>query len=310
MEEITARGIQVLVALAGAYLVALWFVLIVWTYRDSEARSRSVVTQVFSTLLVVLFYLPGLLLYLILRPKETLDVAFQRSLEEEYLLQDLEELPHCPSCHRYVEDDYRLCPHCQTQLRESCVSCGRLVDLKWSLCPYCGSVQGGRDTKPSIKIAETPERFIAASKDQRTSVSAGDISSTESLPYPDLRPALEEPAQQPTQIRAIPAESDAPPIRPFDRRYTRAAALQRQKEQEAEQADATRANLEVVQLNEAAAAKDAAKSNGRFRLGRSKSNGDSETPADANTQNGSGDHTEDPESEPEESAPTYSSGKQ
>src|SRR3954469_14402634 len=136
MESIAARALQVLAALGGAYLVALWFVLVIWTFRDIETRSRSVITQVFSTLLVVLFFVPGVLLYLILRPKETLDVAFQRSLEEEYLLQDLEELPLCRSCHRYVEDYYRLCPHCQTQLRESCGSCGRLVDLKWSLCPY------------------------------------------------------------------------------------------------------------------------------------------------------------------------------
>jgi len=264
---------------------------------------------VFSTLLVVLFYFPGLLLYLILRPKETLDVAFQRSLEEEYLLQDLEELPHCPSCHRYVEDDYRLCPHCQTQLRESCGSCGRLVDLKWSLCPFCGAVQGGRDTKPSIKIAETPERFIAASSDQSASVTAGEISNTESLPYPDLRPALEEPAQEPQQIRAITAESDSPPIRPFDRRYTRAAAALRQ-QQEATQVDPTHASLGVVQLNEAAASKDAANSNGRFRHEPPTSNGGSDSGNDASTQNGTEPTSEDDVPELEESAPTYSSGKQ
>ncbi len=310
MEEITARGIQVLIALAGAYLVALWFVLIVWTYRDSESRSRSVVTQVFSTLLVVLFYIPGLLLYLILRPKETLDVAFQRSLEEEYLLQDLEELPHCPSCHRYVEDDYRLCPHCQTQLRESCASCGRLVDLKWSLCPYCGGVQGGRDTKPSIKIAETPERFIAASTDQRASVPAGEIPNTESLPYPDLRPALVEPAQEPQPIRAITAEADSPPIRPFDRRYTRAAAAQRQQDQESAPSDSNRANLEVVQLDEAAAAKDGAKPNGRFGRGKSPSNGEVDSAKMTAVQNGTPNADEDEATDLEAPTPTYSSGKQ
>ena len=76
-----------------------------------------------------------------LRPKETLDEAFQRSLEEEYLLQDLEELPHCPACHRYVEDDFVLCPHCHATLREPCTSCERLIDLRWPLCPYCGVVQ-------------------------------------------------------------------------------------------------------------------------------------------------------------------------
>jgi RNA polymerase subunit RPABC4/transcription elongation factor Spt4 len=147
-EAILARGALVLTALAGGYLAALWVVLVVWTYRDVEARSRNVVTQVAATLLAVLFWVPGVLLYLILRPKDTLDTSFQRSLEEEYLLQDLEELPVCPSCQHYVEDDFILCPHCHTRLREGCGGCGRLVALRWSLCPYCGALQDGRDKLP------------------------------------------------------------------------------------------------------------------------------------------------------------------
>lgn len=144
-EAIIARGLQILLALGGAYLIALWFVLVVWTFRDIESRSRNVVTQIASTMLVVFFYVPGFLLYWLLRPKETLDEAYQRSLEEEYLLQDLQELPLCPSCHHYVEDDYQLCPHCNTQLKEPCHSCGRLVDLQWSVCPYCAAPQHRHD---------------------------------------------------------------------------------------------------------------------------------------------------------------------
>lgn len=145
LEAIIARGLQVLLALGGAYLVALWFVLVVWTFRDIESRSRNVVTQIASTMLVVFFYVPGFLLYWLLRPKETLDEAYQRSLEEEYLLQDLQELPLCPNCQHYVEDDYQLCPHCNTQLKEGCHSCGRLVDLQWSVCPYCAAPQHRHD---------------------------------------------------------------------------------------------------------------------------------------------------------------------
>ncbi|MDQ4045401.1 MAG: zinc ribbon domain-containing protein [Chloroflexota bacterium] len=144
-EAFIARGLQILLALGGAYLLALWFVLVVWTFRDIESRSRNVLTQIASTLLVVFFYIPGFLLYWLLRPKETLDEAYQRSLEEEYLLQDLQELPLCPTCHHYVEDDYRICPHCNSQLKEPCHSCGRLVDLQWSICPYCVAPQHRHD---------------------------------------------------------------------------------------------------------------------------------------------------------------------
>jgi uncharacterized protein YaaQ len=118
IETVIARGLQILTALGGAYLLATWFVLAVWTFRDIESRSRNVVTQVFSTLLVVLFWVPGWLLYRLLRPSETLDQAYQRSLEEEYLLQDLQEMPLCPTCNHYINDEWRICPHCNTQLRE------------------------------------------------------------------------------------------------------------------------------------------------------------------------------------------------
>jgi RNA polymerase subunit RPABC4/transcription elongation factor Spt4 len=142
MEATIARALQVLIALSGAYLAALWVVLAVWTYRDIEARSRSVVTQVLSTMLTALFFVPGVLLYMILRPKETLDLTFQRTLEEEYLLQDLEANVACPNCNRAISDEFIVCPHCHAQLQEACARCGRDIDVRWSVCPYCAHEKG------------------------------------------------------------------------------------------------------------------------------------------------------------------------
>jgi RNA polymerase subunit RPABC4/transcription elongation factor Spt4 len=161
IETVLARGAQLLIALSGAYLAVLWFVTIVWTFRDIESRSRNVVTQVFATLLAILFPFIGIPLYLILRPKDTLDGAFQRSLEEEYLLQDLEELPLCPSCQHFVEDDFVLCPHCHTQLRDACPSCARLVDLRWTVCPYCAADQGDQRTDGRTPVAVPAARWAA-----------------------------------------------------------------------------------------------------------------------------------------------------
>ncbi|MEJ7837620.1 MAG: zinc ribbon domain-containing protein [Thermomicrobiales bacterium] len=161
IEGLIARGLQILLALGGAYFIALWFVLIVWAFRDIESRSRSVVTQVISTLMVVLFWIPGLALYWVLRPKETLDEAYQRSLEEEYLVQDLEEVPLCPKCQHFVEDDFQLCPHCQTQLKDNCHNCNRLVDLRWPVCPYCGDHQHHHhEHEESEKVDPLDDRWI------------------------------------------------------------------------------------------------------------------------------------------------------
>jgi RNA polymerase subunit RPABC4/transcription elongation factor Spt4 len=137
--EVFASGAKLIIALGLAYFAALWFALIVWTYRDIEQRSRSVITQIFATLLSVLFFVPGALLYLVLRPRDTLDEAFQRSLEEEYLLQDLEDLPRCHSCHRAIESDWVICPSCHTELRHECPTCAHLVRVTWDICPYCAT---------------------------------------------------------------------------------------------------------------------------------------------------------------------------
>ncbi len=146
--EVFASGAKLIIALGVAYIAALWFALIVWTYRDIEQRSRSVITQIFATLLSVLFFVPGALLYLVLRPRDTLDEAFQRSLEEEYLLQDLEDLPRCHSCHRAIESDWVICPACHTELRHECPTCAHLVRVTWDICPYCAT---------ELEPAATPE---------------------------------------------------------------------------------------------------------------------------------------------------------
>ncbi len=160
-----ARGLQLLLALGGAYLVALWFASIIWTFRDIESRSRSVVTQIAGTLLPLLFPFIGIPVYLILRPNDTLDSAYQRSLEEEYLLQDLEELPLCPLCQHFVEEDFLLCPHCHASLRQPCVACERLVDLRWTLCPYCGVAQSDEKVEQPIEVPAA--RWTAPAKRRR-----------------------------------------------------------------------------------------------------------------------------------------------
>ena len=210
MEATIARTLQVLIALSGAYLAALWVVLVVWTYRDAESRSRNVVTQVFSTMLAALFFVPGVLLYMMLRPKETLDSTFQRSLEEEYLLQDLETNIACPHCNRAISDEYVVCPHCHTKLKEACVSCGRDIDVRWSLCPYCGHEKGAPLTEIR-PVIQPIERFVQST--QETVV--------RELPAAKAIEELEAQAFYRVEGPPVPAAIAATSGRAFDRRKTR-----------------------------------------------------------------------------------------
>jgi RNA polymerase subunit RPABC4/transcription elongation factor Spt4 len=139
----------VLTAFGGAFLAALWVSLVVWTYRDIRSRARDPLVQTLSALLVTVLNLPGVLVYLILRPPRTLEEEYQRTLEEEALLQGLEDLPLCPGCERRVKDEWQVCPNCHTRLKKPCHNCGKLMELSWNICPYCSTPAPGMRVEAS-----------------------------------------------------------------------------------------------------------------------------------------------------------------
>ncbi len=134
--------LQLLVAFFGAYFLAMWISLIVWTYRDIRARSRDLFMQLLSVMMVVVFTIPGLLLYFLLRPRETLADSFERELSEEALLQDIEDKQVCSVCHQKIQPDFQLCPNCHTRLKRQCENCRHLLNMRWNVCPYCAAPVG------------------------------------------------------------------------------------------------------------------------------------------------------------------------
>ena len=139
----------ILTAFGGAFLAALWISLVVWTYRDVRSRARDPLVQILAAMLVAVLNIPGVLVYLMLRPPRTLEEEYQRTLEEEALLQALEDLPLCPGCERRVKDDWQVCPNCHTKLKKTCQNCARLMELPWNICPYCGTPAPGMRVEAS-----------------------------------------------------------------------------------------------------------------------------------------------------------------
>ena len=131
--------LTVAVAIVGALLAALWLSLIIWAFRDMRSRSQDPFAHILAALLVAALPVMGVIIYLILRPSETLAEGFERALEEEALLQEIEERPHCPGCSRTVQSDWILCPYCHTRLKKACPDCNSLMELQWNLCPFCGN---------------------------------------------------------------------------------------------------------------------------------------------------------------------------
>lgn len=141
----------------GVWLLLLWLSIIVWVYRDIRERTRDLGLQVLAVFVVIMFFpgfnIPGLALYLMLRPHETLEEAYARSLEEEALLRDIGDEGICPSCRRFVERAWKVCPFCRTELKDECARCGQLLSFNWIVCPYCGVER--RIAAPAQEAAQT-----------------------------------------------------------------------------------------------------------------------------------------------------------
>jgi len=135
--------LAIAVVVVVAYFLVMWVGAIVWAYRDIRARTGDQYTQAIAIVLVLIFSLPGLLLYLILRPRETLADAYDRRLEAEALLHEIQDEPTCPACRRKIQDDFAVCPYCRTTLRIGCGQCGKALASTWVICPFCGADRPG-----------------------------------------------------------------------------------------------------------------------------------------------------------------------
>jgi len=169
---IESTGVTVVIDLLIVFGVLLYMALVYWTYVDARRRIVDPML-VGSATAVSLFPFVGTLLYLIVRPPETLEDARERDLDVETTRLQLHQLESglCPHCDYPVELDYVRCPSCLRRLKERCKSCSRPLDRAWTICPYCEaevSSRGGSTRRDSSRRPARPrpalERELASEK--------------------------------------------------------------------------------------------------------------------------------------------------
>jgi Double zinc ribbon len=178
-----------IVQLAGQliviYVVLLWLGTAYWAFRDMQVRTENPILPYFSAALIIFFtpllFIFAVVLYLIVRPRETLAEVYERSLAEESLLAEVEKNELCPVCRDRVQRDWLVCPNCRTRLHRVCPSCNRLADPTWPLCAYCG------------REFERPERIPA-----RVAARASDAALPRS---PDLAPRQVDASTERARLR-------------------------------------------------------------------------------------------------------------
>lgn len=139
-----------MIGCAVTFFVIFWLSTVMWTFRDVRARTQDFLSQILATVLAAIFPIAGLLIYMILRPRQTLAEIYERQLEEESLLAEMTERQTCNNCHARVESDFQICPSCGQKLKRSCPKCERLLELRWTFCPYCATSVGSASLAPSM----------------------------------------------------------------------------------------------------------------------------------------------------------------
>ncbi len=122
-----------------AYFSLLWLAIIIWVTRDVLQRSKSILFQAFSILLVIIVPILGVLLYLIVRPGKTRTERYYEELERNMMEGESQsELNTCDKCLTPADKDYSYCPNCGESLKKSCSKCKKTFPNVWNICPFCG----------------------------------------------------------------------------------------------------------------------------------------------------------------------------
>lgn len=197
--ENTSNLIVTVFAIIGAISAAIIGGLTIWTFRDIRSRSRDFLVQILATVMVGVVPIAGILVYFMLRPRETLAESYVRALEEESLLASIEHQEFCPSCGRRVDSDMVLCPSCHSKLRNACPNCQRAVHLSWDVCPYCS-----QELQPEATVRHRPTRKRVSAPAATHEVMPAQTSSRSLPPSSPVVTSAIPPARQPQIVEHEP----------------------------------------------------------------------------------------------------------
>lgn len=153
-------------------LIVFWFVVLYWVWLDSGDRTSNRTVRYLYVLLVASLNVVGWIIYLIIRPTQTIEEIYWADLERRYLKYETAELGDCPRCGTQLYPGFTFCPNCKYKLKRRCERCEVLVDKKNKYCPYCGQEMKKKSSvvEELAPTQEVMEKQIQATKDEATEV--------------------------------------------------------------------------------------------------------------------------------------------
>lgn len=156
--------------LVGIGLLIFWIVVISWVWLDAGERTSNIYKKVGYMLLVIVFNVIGWIIYLIIRPSETIEEIYWSDLERRYLKYETSELGDCPKCGCQLLPGFVFCPNCGFELKRKCSKCDVFVDRDYKYCPYCNNRVGYLSKEKEAPTAQIMEQQIKESRDEATEV--------------------------------------------------------------------------------------------------------------------------------------------
>jgi len=171
-DRITTIDFSFVWTLFGIALGAFWIVVLYWVWLDSGDRTTKKTTRIAYVFLVLFLFVVGLIIYLLIRPSQTIEEIYWADLERRYLKYETAELGDCPKCGTQLYPGFTFCPNCRYVLKMKCSNCELEMDKQYKYCPSCGNQMLGR-TEPVEEehpTKEVMEEQIQASKEEAADV--------------------------------------------------------------------------------------------------------------------------------------------
>lgn len=153
----------------GFLFIIFWLVIVGWVWVDSGERTSKNSVRFVYILLVIVLNIPGLIIYLIIRPSETIEEIYWADLERRYLKFETSELGDCPKCGHQLLPGYVFCTNCGNEIKVRCPKCNILVDKDHKHCEFCGFQLRDRAVQqeryPDVAVME---QQIIATKEHAT----------------------------------------------------------------------------------------------------------------------------------------------
>lgn len=155
-------------------LVIFWISVVWWVWFDASARTTKTWAKIASVVLVLVFNIFGLIIYLIIRPDQTIEGTYWEDLERRYMKYETSELGDCPQCGAQLYPGFVFCSKCGYELKVKCPDCEVFVDRNYKYCPFCGKQMKEKAQKEAEIKPEQMEKQVKETIEEITEVVESD----------------------------------------------------------------------------------------------------------------------------------------